>query len=364
MVLTCFPLTGGKYTAEPIQRYLGTRSAGVFTDNCFTLTAGEKTGARSIKVTISPGLAFLKKGDDLTVACLTDETELEIYDTFGDPVSIAISYRQGIVFFDKTVSGEEVNRSLLLWTAQLDDDGDWHFYDRRELMQESVRQFEDDQLLDDFGMWFHNFQFFTAIQDIKNMMSEFGEDAGVERWVDETDQDLDEFSGTPGGDNLGMVKDGGQAYIFQRQTAWNSPGVVYVPTAGEGLGVVKNGGNVSINPNGTMNKPLEFPIMPVVRDDGNYIELSDDHVGKLLYCTNNYGTTKIILTGEEFMFPVGAKIQICCAGTAAIHFESEFSTLVSEKGARYMTEQYSTAILKKLDNDKWLLSGDIANSLN
>jgi len=106
--------------------------------------------------------------------------------------------------------------------------------------------------------------------------------------------------------------------------------------------------------------------VPVRTTGGNNVALSLTDNGKLIYCVNTASAMNIhIPNNSSVAFPVGAEmsfLQHCTHATAnTLGFSNAAGVILySKEAANTVADRYTTAVLKKLAINTWILAGSIS----
>ena len=127
------------------------------------------------------------------------------------------------------------------------------------------------------------------------------------------------------------------------------------------------GGNQTMSPSLTISNTIIVQHgVPVRTAGGNNVTLALGDNGKLIYCVNSGSAMNIhIPNNSSVAFPVGAEMSFLQHLTHASANTLGFSnaagvTLYSKEAANTVADRFTTAVLKKLATNTWVLAGNLS----
>ena len=127
------------------------------------------------------------------------------------------------------------------------------------------------------------------------------------------------------------------------------------------------GGNQTMSPSLTISNTIIVQHgVPVRTAGGNNVTLALGDNGKLIYCVNSGSAMNIhIPNNSSVAFPVGAEMSFLQHLTHASANTLGFSnaagvTLYSKEAANTVADRFTTAVLKKLATNTWVLAGSLS----
>ena len=127
------------------------------------------------------------------------------------------------------------------------------------------------------------------------------------------------------------------------------------------------GGNQTMSPSLTISNTIIVQHgVPVRTAGGNNVTLALGDNGKLIYCVNTASAMNIhIPNNSSVAFPVGAEMSFLQHLTHASANTLGFSnaagvTLYSKEAANTVADRFTTAVLKKLATNTWVLAGSLS----